>query len=114
MLRRPRRCVGYYSNGSPTPLPAPVDGVVLGGTGLDAEMGHPYTVEQGRAGPDVSAVSLTLTDGTTVTTTVGHGYFVAWWPGTATPTSVRFRTPRGVIERPVGDVNSPGGQTPYR
>lgn len=43
--------------------------------------GRAYSFVEGRTGAGVTAVRLVLDDGTRVTTTAAHGWFVAWWPG---------------------------------
>lgn len=57
---------------------------------------QPYTLVEGRTGPGVSAVALTLGNGTQVTATSGDGLFVAWWPGSGSITSATVTTPTGV------------------
>lgn len=42
----------------------------------------------GSAGPDVKSVVLRA-DGRTVTASVDHGLWTAWWPGAAAPTTMR-------------------------
>lgn len=44
----------------------------------------PYTFIDGRVANGVSGVSLVLTDGSDVVSTVADGWFVAWWPGDTT------------------------------
>ena len=44
---------------------------------------------QGLAGDDVSAVEFQFADGSTVDATVQNGWYFAWWPGHAWPTSVK-------------------------
>jgi hypothetical protein len=70
--------------------------------------GQPYTIAEGSAGPGVSAVTLTLGDGSDVVTTVGNGLFLAWWPGSATVTSATLTTPSGTTRQP---INSPARDT---
>ncbi len=54
-----------------------------------------YTIVQGRVDSDVTGVSLTRADGTTVDTTVSNGWFLAWWPGAVDPTSAAVTTANG-------------------
>jgi hypothetical protein len=63
--------------------------------------GKPYTVAEGSAGSGVSAITLALTDGSQVATTVGNGLFLAWWPGTATVTSATLTTPSGTTTQTI-------------
>jgi hypothetical protein len=44
---------------------------------------------------DVTAVDVTLDDGTVVTATVQNGWAVAWWPGAHHLGSARLTTPSG-------------------
>jgi hypothetical protein len=43
------------------------------------------TAVAGAAGTDVTSVMFILADGTHVSATVQHGWYVAWWPGAAKP-----------------------------
>jgi len=47
---------------------------------------------QGLAGSNVSAVAFEFADGNTVVATVQNGWYFAWWPGRAWPTSVKVTT----------------------
>jgi hypothetical protein len=54
----------------------------------------------GRAGPGVKSVKFILADGQTVSAIVQHGWYEAWWPGSAKPnaanaTRVRITTSSG-------------------
>lgn len=42
--------------------------------------GDVYAVAIGQTGAGVTAVGLQRPDGSVVSATVGHGYFIAWWP----------------------------------
>lgn len=74
----------------PQPLPDAIGttGWGRGGTGAD-------TVLLGTVGKDVTAVTLTLDNGTTVGATVKNGIYAAWWPGTANPASAVASTATG-------------------
>jgi hypothetical protein len=59
----------------------------------------------GSVGADVSGVTFVLRDGTQVRATVGHGWYLAWWPGTdrsdeTTPTAIRVMTVDGTTTAP--------------
>ncbi len=58
----------------------------------------------GDAGSAVSALTLELSDGTTVGATVENGYYAAWWPSDAALTSAQVTSPAGVatLTFPVG------------
>lgn len=58
--------------------------------------GDQLTVADGRTGSGVTAVSFDLSDGSTVEATVSGGYYMAWWPGTATATSAEITTASGM------------------
>ena len=62
-------------------------------TSTDNDQAYGTMIAQ--AGDDVSAVNLTLDDGTAVTATVENGWVVAWWPGTAHVASAQLTTPSG-------------------
>lgn len=49
----------------------------------------------GRAGSDVSAVTLTIAGGLTVDATVQNGWYFAWWPTLDSPTAVQVTTNSG-------------------
>jgi hypothetical protein len=55
----------------------------------------------GRAGTDVSAVSLAFANGDTVDATVQNGWYFAWWPWLSAPTSVTITTSAGTTTSPV-------------
>jgi len=77
------------SSGGSGPLPEPmgsalsidVNGFGSGTSGEVHELG-------GRVAADVSAVTIALADGRTVTASVGGGHWLAWWPGDVDATSV--------------------------
>jgi hypothetical protein len=83
---------------------------VNGSSGLDTytgnqyEAGDPgaYDLADGQVDPDVTAVTLNLSDGTSVGTTIGGGWMVAWWPGDASATSATVTTPNGTTTVPLG------------
>ena len=61
---------------------------------VDASDG-PYTLVDGRAATGVTGVTLVLDDGQDIVTTVADGWFVAWWPDTASATSAQVTTASG-------------------
>lgn len=69
---------------------------------LDASSQGPFTTSAGQVSSDVTAVTITLSDGTDVQSTLGSSWFVAWWPGSATATSIQLTTPSGVRTQPLG------------
>jgi len=76
--------------GTANPAPVPAGRIVVDDTyGSGAVGGPSSTAVEGRVASDVSAVSLTLSDGTAVEATVADGWFVAWWPSSARARSAR-------------------------
>jgi hypothetical protein len=49
----------------------------------------------GQAGANVTGVTLVLEDGSSVETTVAHGWFAAWWPGSQGVESAAITTASG-------------------
>lgn len=84
------------ATGKATPPAAPdaVGTTGWGHTGTGTRLGAD-TVLLGTAGTTVTAVALTLKDGTSVTATVAHGMYAAWWPGSSNPLSAEARTATG-------------------
>ncbi len=70
---------------------------------------QPYTLVEGRVGSGVTSATLVLGDGTKVTTTIGNGLLIAWWPGTESITSATVVTTAGVSSQP---LNLPGPAKP--
>jgi hypothetical protein len=66
--------------------------------------GNQLTLADGRVGTGVSAVSFDLSDGTAVQATVSNGWYMAWWPGTATATNAEVTTAGGTtsVAAPAG------------
>lgn len=60
-----------------------------------ARDGQPYSFSEGRIGAGVQAVTLNLSDGTTVDATVGHGWYLAWWPSGSALKSATVTTASG-------------------
>jgi hypothetical protein len=68
---------------------------------------HPrrrLTAVSGTVGPGVTRVTLRLANGTSVAATVGHGWYLAWWPGSfadhAYPTTMIVSTAAGTHRAP--------------
>lgn len=66
---------------------------------------HSLSTVSGSVGRGVSGVTFILRDGTKVKATVGHGWYLAWWPGTADPdksipTAIRVTTVNGTTAAP--------------
>ena len=76
-----------------TPSPsAPIDQVAQ--RTLVSSQGA-YAVIDGHVAADVTGVSLTLSDGSTVAATVANGWFLGWWPSAQSAVSAAITTPGG-------------------
>ena len=53
----------------------------------------------GAAGQGVSGIRIHLSNGTTVTATVGGGYFAAWWPSQAHVVNADVTTATGTVQQ---------------
>ena len=53
----------------------------------------------GAAGEGVTGVRIHLSNGTTVTATVGGGYFAAWWPSQAHIVTADVTTAGGTVRQ---------------
>jgi hypothetical protein len=58
-------------------------------------------VALGRVGAGVTAVTLVLTDGTSVQATVADGLYIAWWPGSTAVESVNYTNASGSYSQAV-------------
>ncbi|HEY1827766.1 MAG TPA: hypothetical protein VGF87_07085 [Acidimicrobiales bacterium] len=93
----------------PTATPAPTaSSLVVDHVDYGARDGQDLTLTEGRIGSAVTTVSLTLADGTSVETTTGNGFFLAWWPGTQGITSAAVGTASGTTTQ---QLNLPGPDT---
>jgi len=61
----------------------------------------------GRAGTDVSAVTIALADGTDVQATVSNGWFAAWWPGAQSAQTAEITTSAGTTTQALAPEASP-------
>jgi hypothetical protein len=74
--------------------------------------GQPYTLLQGQVEPDVTSITLALSDSRHVQATVADGALIAWWPGTATATTAHATSGSSVTTQhltftPISPPNSP-------
>jgi hypothetical protein len=74
---------------------APTSTWTIGGVATSWNSASNDSVATGQTGGGVTGVTLSLSDGTSVTTTVANGYFAAWWPGKATASSANVTTAQG-------------------
>ncbi|HEV2360790.1 MAG TPA: hypothetical protein VGS21_03720 [Acidimicrobiales bacterium] len=65
-----------------------------------------YSLVDAQVASDVSTVTLNLSDGTSVDTTVGGGWLVAWWPGDTAAVSASVTTPSGTTTVSLGPPSS--------
>jgi len=63
--------------------------------------GASYRVIDGQIGSDVTAVTIILSDGSTVNATAQNGWFTAWWPGTQGADRATLSTTAGAINQPL-------------
>ena len=78
-------------------LNVPAGQVLLSSSHRTDRGGHAFSLADGRTGPGVSGVTLSLDDGTNVQATVGGGWFVAWWPSGHEIKSAELTTPTGTV-----------------
>ncbi|HTP18436.1 MAG TPA: hypothetical protein VMJ65_02460 [Solirubrobacteraceae bacterium] len=83
-------------NESSAPISVPAGHILLSSSHTANRAGDAYSFADGRAGDGVSAVTLTLDDGSQVQATVANGWFVAWWPDTQAVKSAAITTPTGM------------------
>lgn len=90
----PEVVIDWQLAGKPSPMPA---GSINAPT---TEWNAPdnYTVAIGMVGTGVTDLSVNLSNGTTVTTTVSNGYYAAWWPGSASAQSWEVTTSSGTSQ----------------
>lgn len=67
---------------------------------LDSSRGD-YTIMEGEVASDVTSVTVTLSGGGDVGTTVGGGWFVAWWPNDEGAVSAQVTTATGTTSQPL-------------
>jgi hypothetical protein len=77
------------------PINVPAGHILLSSSHATERAGQAYSLADGRTGSDVTGVTLTLDDGSTVRATVGNGWFVAWWPGSQVVKSAELATSAG-------------------
>lgn len=73
----------------------PAGQIQSGGGGQRDAVGNALTLADGRIGAGVTAVTLELSDGSTVQATVSDGWYMAWWPGNVTAAKAAITTASG-------------------
>lgn len=91
---------------SSAPLSVPAGHIDFGGAGVRDSAGNRLTLADGRAAPDVTAVTIELSDGSSVQATVANGWYLAWWPGAATATNAEIATASGTNTVPLPSTPS--------
>ena len=98
--------VGGSPDGSSSRTPSAVNPVTLSSPALFTNVGAKFQLVTGQAARGVASISLKLSNGTMIHPALGHGYFIAWWPGTATVVSSAF-VAHGLVHHSRGAPSSP-------
>jgi hypothetical protein len=77
------------------PVTVPAGHILMSSSHTTDRAGAAYSLAEGRTGSDVTGVTLTLDDGTSVQATVGNGWFIAWWPSSHVVKSAELATSTG-------------------
>jgi hypothetical protein len=83
--------LGGSPDGSFSRTPSAADPVTLSSPALWTKVNVKFQMVEGQAARDVSSITLTLSGRTRVRPTLRGGYFVAFWPGTASVVSSSYR-----------------------
>ncbi len=94
------------TNGSLTRTPSAAQPVTIASPGFARERNTVFQLVAGQALREVTTIALTLTNGATITPTRAHGYWIAWWQGSASLESTSFSTHRGVYAGPMPQQES--------
>jgi hypothetical protein len=70
--------------------PSDTTPVAMSTPALMTDNGAPLQLVEGETLRDVTSLSFTLSNGTTVSPTLEHGYFLVWWPGTASISTTTY------------------------
>jgi hypothetical protein len=76
---------------------------------LESSTDGPYTLVDGQVEADVSAVTLELSDGSSVQTSIEDGWVLAWWPGDQDVTSALVTSSSGTTTQPLTQIGPPAG-----
>jgi hypothetical protein len=101
--------MGGSPDGSTSRSPSVAHPVTLSSPALFTDVGAKFQVVTGQAARGVTSITLKLSDSTMLHPALGHGYFIAWWPGTATVVSSAF-VAHGVVHHSGGAPSSPPQQ----
>jgi hypothetical protein len=98
--------VGGSPDGSSSRTPTAAQPVTLSSPALFTDVKAKFQLVTGQATRGVTSISLKLSDGTMLHPALGHGYFISWWPGTATVVSSAF-VADGSVHHSSGAPSSP-------
>jgi hypothetical protein len=77
------------------PISVAAGQITFRGGGMRDSAGNALTLIDGTAGAGVTAVTIELSDGSSVQATVTDGWYLAWWPGAVTATNAEVTTVSG-------------------
>ncbi|MCL2419200.1 MAG: hypothetical protein FWD04_07900 [Conexibacteraceae bacterium] len=80
---------------SATPVSVAPGQIQAGGGGQRDSAGNALTLADGHIGAGVTAVTIDLSDGSSVQATVSNGWYMAWWPGSVTAAKAEVTTASG-------------------
>jgi hypothetical protein len=92
------------------PVNVPAGHILMDSSHATDRAGGAYSLAEGRTGVDVTGVTLTLDDGSSVQATVGNGWFVAWWPGSQVVKSAELATSSGTTTQTFDNPPVPPGR----
>jgi len=88
--------------------PVGTGAIAVDRTSVSSDGGQSYTLVEGRTGDGVTGVDLTLENGSQVTASVDHGFFVAWWPGSLSSATAVVSTASGISIQYLTPTSSSG------
>jgi hypothetical protein len=83
------------SSTSVAPVSLAAGQIQLDGGGTRDAAGNALTIVDGRTGAGVTAVTIQRNDDSSVQATVANGWYLAWWPGTASATNAQVTAASG-------------------
>jgi hypothetical protein len=78
-----------------TPTAVAAGQIQFRGGGMRDSAGNALTLIDGHAGAGVTAVTIDLSNASSVQATVTNGWYLAWWPGAVTATNAEVTTASG-------------------
>ena len=98
--------MGGSPDGSASRIPSGAHPITLSSPALFTNVKAKFQVVTGQAARGVTSITLKLSDGTMIHPVLGHGYFIAWWPSTATVVSSGFVS-HGLVHHSGGAPSTP-------